>query len=190
MEIDEYLIYRKELLAESTDRDGFVQQSLFLSAVLPLLADARLIDSEECNDAYYIYPQDNLKINGYLVNESGERLQLFLIDETSIDLNVSEEDLKISTKVHYDNQFKRALRFVSQAAKGYLTEEIQLSSPVRALATQLASGTGADQFDVIEIFLISATASIENRGALPQPRRLEFEDEKLNITFTHKRKFE
>lgn len=187
MEIDEYLIYRKELLAESTDRDGFVQQSLFLSAVLPLLADARLIDSEECNDAYYIYPQDNLKINGYLVNESGERLQLFLIDETSIDLNVSEEDLKISTKVHYDNQFKRALRFVSQAAKGYLTEEIQLSSPVRALATQLASGTGADQFDVIEIFLISATASIENRGALPQPRRLEFEDEKLNITFTHKR---
>ncbi|UEG54911.1 AIPR family protein [Mucilaginibacter daejeonensis] len=187
MEIDEYLIYRKELLAESADNDGFVQQNLFLSEVLPLMADARLIDSEECNDAYYTYPQDNLKINGYLVNESGERLQLFLVDESSIDLNATNENLKISTKVHYDTQFKRALRFVSQAVKGHLTEELQLSSPVRALATQLASGAGADQFDVIEIFLISATATVDNRGSFPQPRRLEFEDEKLSITFSHKR---
>jgi len=187
MEIDEYLIYRKELLAESADNDGFVQQNLFLSEVLPLMADARLIDSEECNDAYYTYPQDNLKINGYLVNESGERLQLFLVDESSIDLNATNENLKISTKVHYESQFKRALRFVSQAVKGHLTEELQLSSPVRALATQLASGAGADQFDVIEIFLISATATVDNRGSFPQPRRLEFEDEKLSITFSHKR---
>lgn len=185
MEIEEYLIYRKELLTESADKDGFVQQNLFLSEVLPLMTDARLTDSDDFNDAYYTYPQDNLKINGYLVNESGERLQLFLVDESSIDLNVDDEDLKISTKAHYENQFKRALRFISQAVKGHLTEELQLSSPVRALATQLSSAAGVDQFDVVEIFLISATATVENRGNLPQPRRLEFEDEQLSISLNH-----
>lgn len=187
MEIDEFLIYRRELLAESADENGFVQQKLFLSEVLPLMADARLIDSEDCNDAYYTYPEDNLKINGYLVNESGERLQLFLVDESSIDLNAGDDNLKISTKAHYENQFRRAVRFVSYAVKGHLTEELQLSSPVRALATQLASGVGADQFDVIEVFLISATATIENRGNVQQPRRIDFDDEKLSITFNRGR---
>ncbi|WP_187261744.1 AIPR family protein [Pontibacter beigongshangensis] len=187
MEIDEFLIYRKELLSESTNSDGFVQQSLLLSEVLPLMADARLIDSEECNDAYYVYPAENLKINGYLVNESGERLQLFLVDETSIDLRVTDDSLKISLKSHYENQFRRAVRFVSKAIKGHLTEELQLSSPVRALATQLASACGAEQYDVIEVFLISATATVETRGSLPQPKRLEFEDEKLSVTFSRGR---
>ncbi len=184
MEIDEFLTYRKDLLAESADQEGFVQQNLFLSEVLPLMADAKLIDSEDCNESYYTYPEENLKINGYLVNESGERLQLFIIDENSIDLTTKEEDLKISTKAHYDTQFKRAVRFVNRAVKGHLTEELQFSSPVRALVTQLASAEGANQFDVIEIFLVSATATVETRGSVPQPKRLEFEDELLNVTYS------
>jgi len=187
MEIDEFFTYRKELLNESADQDGFVQQNLFLSEVLPLMADAKLIDSEDCSESYYIYPGENLKINGYLVNESGERLQLFIVDESSIDLTTKQEDLKISTKSHYDNQFKRAVRFVNRAVKGHLSEELQYSSPIRALVTQLASADGANQFDVIEIFLVSATATVETRGSQPQPKRLEFDDETISISFTRGR---
>ncbi len=187
MKVQEFLNYRKELLDSSKDEDGFVQQNQLLSLILPFMVDAKLLDSEDWNDSYFLNPADNLKVNGYTVNESSERLQLFIVDETSIDLTSVEKDLQISTKSYYDNQFKRVTKFLNKAIKGYLNEEVQDADPIRPLLSQLSSASGAEQFDVIEIFLISATATTEKRGAMPQPKRIEFEDENISISFTKNR---
>lgn len=187
MKIQEFLNYRKELLDSSKDDEGFVQQTQLLSQILPLMVDAKLLDSEDWNDSYYLNPAENFKVNGYTVNESSERLQLFIVDETSIDLTASEKDLQISTKSYYDNQFKRVTKFLNKAIKGYLNDEVQDADPIRPLLSQLSSTTGAEQFDVIEIFLVSASATTETRGTLPQPKRIEFEDENISVSFTRNR---
>jgi hypothetical protein len=187
MIIQEIINYRKELLENSKDDDGFVQQTQMLGSILPLMVDAKLLDSEDWNDSYFLNNDDNLKLNGYTVNESSERLQLFIVDESSIDLSLSDKDLQISTKNYYDNQFKRVTRFLNKAIKGYLNDEVQDADPIRPLLTQLSSAIGADQFDVIEIFLITATVTTETRGALPYPKRLDFEDEKISVSYTKNR---
>ncbi len=184
MEIDEYLKYRKDLLNDSKDEEGFVQQSLVLSQVIPSLLEAKLIDSEDWSESYFAFNSENLKVNGYSVNESGERLQLFLVDENTIDINAEEEKLYISTKVHYDNQFKRVTKFLNKAIKGHLNDEIQDADPIRPLISKVSSSDGADQFDVMEVFLLSATATVETRGEFPRPKRIDFEDETINISFT------
>ena len=187
MKIQEFLNYRKELLDSSKDEEGFVQQTQLLSQILPLMVDAKLLDSEDWNDSYYLNPAENFKVNGYTVNESSERLQLFIVDETSIDLTASEKDLQISTKSYYDNQFKRVTRFLNKAIKGYLNDEVQDADPIRPLLSQLSSATGAEQFDVIEIFLVCASATTETRGTLPQPKRIDFEDENISVSFERNR---
>ncbi|OXA93808.1 AIPR family protein [Flavobacterium hercynium] len=183
MEVSEYLKYRKDLLDDSRDEEGFTSEPSFLNKVLPSMLEAKLIDSDECNESYYKFDSEKLKINGYLVNESGERLQLFILNEDSINITQSENDLKISQKNYYENQFSRALRFLNKAIKRHFDDEIQDSSPVKALVSQISSSLGIDQFDVIEIFLISATATVMTRGEVSQPKRFEFDDDKINISF-------
>lgn len=187
MKIQEFLNYRKELLESSKDEEGFVQQTQLLSQILPLMVDAKLLDSEDWNDSYFLNAAENLKLNGYTVNESSERLQLFIVDESSIDLTSSDKDLQISTKSHYDNQFKRVTKLLNKAIKGYLNDDVQDADPIRPLLSQLSSSKGAEQFDVIEIFLVSATATTETRGTMPQPKRIEFEDENISVGFTRNR---
>jgi hypothetical protein len=187
MKIQEFLNYRKELLDSSKDEEGFVQQTQLLSQILPLMVDSKLIDSEDWNDSYFMSTAENLKLNGYTVNESSERLQLFIVDESSIDVTLPDKDLQISTKSQYDNQFKRATKFLNKALKGHLNEDVQDADPIRPLLSQLSSSIGADQFDVIEIFLISATATIESRGTFPTPKRIDFEDEIISVGFTKNR---
>lgn len=184
MEIQEFFTFRTGLLNDSKDDEGFIQQSIFLSQVIPSILDAKLIDSEDWNESYYIYSPDNLKLNGYTVNESLERLQLFIIDENTVDLNTYEKELLISAKANYDAQFKRVTKFINKAIKGYLNEEIQDADPIGELISKMSSSEGVDQFDVIEVFLISATATVETRGTAPQPKRIEFEDESITVTYT------
>ena len=182
-EIDEFFTYRDELLELSKDEEGFIQENLILSQVLPSMLDAKLIDSEDCTNSYFISTADKLKVNSYSVNESGERLNLFMIDENSISLSASKEELMISLKSNYDNQFKRCLNFHNSALKRHLTDEIQDSSPVRPLISKISSSEGADQFDVVEIFLITLSSTVSLQGASPQPKRIEFEDEERLVTY-------
>jgi hypothetical protein len=187
MKIEEFLNYRKELLDSSKDEEGFVQQTQLLSQILPLMVDAKLLDSEDWNDSYFLNTAENLKLNGYTVNESLERLQLFIVDESTIDLTSSEKDLQISTKSHYENQFKRVTKFLNKAIKGHLNDDVQDADPIRPLLSQLSSAKGKEQFDVIEIFLFSATATTATRGSTPQPKRIEFEDDNISVGFTRNR---
>jgi hypothetical protein len=184
MVIEEYFNYRSELLDQSKDEEGFIQESLILSQVLPSMLDAKLIDSEDFTNSYFKLGADKLKVNAYSINESGERLQLFLIDEKSISLSASIEELMVSTKSAYDSQFKRCANFLNKAMKGHLNDEIQDSSPVRPLVSNISSSEGTQQFDVVEIFLISLTSTVSLRGEKPQPNRIEFEDEEITVTFS------
>ncbi|MBL4561776.1 MAG: AIPR family protein [Labilibaculum sp.] len=187
MEIEEYFNYRTDLLERSKDDNGFVSEPLLLTEVMPSLLDAKLVDSEDVSNSYNISIVNKSKINAYQVNESGERLQVFIVDESSIDLTSTNENLLVSQKSTYENQFKRAYRFINKAIKGHLNDEIQDSDPTRPLITKISSSEGIHQFDVVEIFLISVTATVSLSTASPTPKRIEFEDEELKISYSRER---
>lgn len=189
MEINEFLKYRTELLEDCKDEEGYVSESAFLETILPSLNDAKLVDSESYEDCYFLLQKDNLKINGYQINESGERLQLFMINEDSIDIMASDEVLSVSQKAVYDSQFNRIFRFINKSIKNHLDDEVQDSHPVKALISFISSSLqGMEQIDVIEIFLISASATVEKRGSIPQPKRIDFEDETISVNYQNKEK--
>ena len=183
MEIQEYLKYRVDLLNESKDEDGFINESNFINSIIPSMLDAKLIDTEDFTETYYSTEIDGsqVKINGYIINDSGERLQLFILNNESTDLN--SKNLEISLKEYYDGIFKKATNFTNKAIKGHLND-IQDIGAINALINQMSSSLGADQFDVVEIFLVSATATITGTGSIAQPKRMDFKDEKLKIKYT------
>lgn len=184
MGMEEYLKCREDILNASKDQDGFIQQQDVLSEILPLMLDAKLVDSEDINDVYYVNPVDALKINGYAINESGERLQLFLLDENFIDEATPEKELYVSSRSDYEKQFKRTSKFVTKSIKGKLSEKIQDADPVKALVSQLSSAEGIEQFDVVEIFLISLTATVSFKSTVPQPRAIHFDEDKIKVDYT------
>ena len=53
MILEEYFNYRNELLDQSKDDEGFIQENLILSQVLPSMLDAKLIDSEDFTNSYF-----------------------------------------------------------------------------------------------------------------------------------------
>lgn len=184
MEISELLKYRIDLLEECQDDEKFISEQDFLTNVMPFLNDAKLVDSEDYNDCFHPSKVDNLKVNGYVINESGERLQIFLVDEVSIDVSTLEEDLLISQKSYYDQQFSKAFKFVNKSIKKHLDEDVQDSSPAKALVNFLSSTQGLEQIDVIEIFLVSTAITVEKRGAEPQPKKIEFDDDSITFKYT------
>jgi hypothetical protein len=186
MEIEEYLKYRNELLIESQDSEGFINESSFINCVMPILLDSKLVDSEDYTETYFSTDIENqiLKINGYLINDSGERLQIFILNEESISNNCT--NLEINLKDYYDNIFKQATNFVNKSIKGHLNK-IQDVGAINALINQMSSSIGADQFDVIEIFLITATVTVETRGQKIQPKKIDFKDDFLKIKYSKER---
>jgi len=186
MEIQEYLKYRVDLLNESKDEDGFINESNFINNIIPSMLDAKLIDTEDFTETYYSTEIDGapIKINGYIINDSGERLQLFILNDESISLD--SKNLEISLKEYYDGIFKKATNFTNKAIKGHLND-IQDIGAINALINQMSSSLGADQFDVVEIFLVSATATVTGSGSTVQPKRKDFKDEKVKIRYTKNR---
>jgi hypothetical protein len=186
MEIEEFLKYRDNLLTESLDEYGFISESSLLYSVLPLMLDAKLIDSEDYNESYFFFKEEKIKLNGYSINESGERLQLFIVNEEAIG-EASDSSLKITQRSYYENHFNKVIKFLQSAIKGDLHDDLQDADGIKALVNHLSSDEGIDEYDVLEIFLISATATIENRGNTPQPKQINFEKEKIKVTFKRNR---
>ncbi|WP_081675095.1 AIPR family protein [Daejeonella oryzae] len=187
MEISEYLKYRIDLLDEAKDEDGFITESKFLDVTLPSLSDAKLLDSEDYEECYFYLKPDNIKINGYKINESEERLQVFIVNEDSINLETKDEDLLISQKSYYDTIFAKVSKLINKSIRKHLDEEIQDSSPVKKLINFISSSSlGLAQIDVIELFLISATATVEKRGSEPMPKMIEFEEEVITVNVVDK----
>lgn len=186
MEIQEYLKYRVDLLNESKDEEGFINESNFIMNIIPSMLDAKLIDTEDFTETYYSTEIDGspIKVNGYIINDSRERLQLFILNDESITLD--SKNLEVSIKEYYEAIFKRATNFTNKAIKGHLND-IQDIGAINALINQMSSSLGADQFDVVEIFLVSATATVSISGSSAQPKRMDFKDEKIKIRYTKNR---
>jgi AIPR protein/Abortive infection phage resistance protein N-terminal domain len=182
-EIEERIDFRLTLLDDSRDEEGFISQSNLLYQIFPSMLDAKLIDSEDYNESYFVNEYDSLKLNAYAINESGERLQLFIIDESTINEKSEEEDLLVSQKIDYEGQFKRVDRIIKKAFSGQMFESIQDSSKIKVLASEMESTEGIERFDVVEVFLISLTATVSFRGNNTQPKKMYFKEEKIIRTY-------
>lgn len=82
-DIDEYFRLRERILEDAKDEAGFVQDSDILQLIVPSLLEAKLVDSSDANESYYIDEEKTFKINGYDISESGERLQLYIVNEAN-----------------------------------------------------------------------------------------------------------
>lgn len=186
MNIEALLQYRDELLANATSEDGFLSESNVLDAILPELLDCKLIDSEDVNHSFF-FEESIGKVNAYTFNESGERLQLFVLNSNAIRLGAGKNDLLLSRKSDYEKLFSLGTGFIKKGLKGYLGDYLQDSSVVNLLYSQLRSPEILNQIDVIEIILISPSITIETRGLEPSLKRIEFEDAEIDVRFAQGR---
>ncbi|NNV57301.1 AIPR family protein [Limnovirga soli] len=182
MEIDEFFKYRSELLTEAQDETGFFSASGFLNTILPAILDSKLIESEDYNEAFYSFPDSSLRLLGYSVNESGERLILYLVNEETL-TEKNTDNLRVSQKAVYEMQFNKAQKFVLSAIKGDLSNELQETDGVNFLVNQLSSDAGLDEFDMVEFFLITATATVETRGTEMLSKQILFEEDSVKVRF-------
>ena len=182
--IQDYIAHRDGLLKDSVDETGFVRDSDIIPLVLPSLLEAKLVDSAEPNDAYYLDEQNNHKVNSYSISESGERLQFFIVNEDSTVEGKNCEDLLISSRNDYDKQFNRVKKFIRSVMAGN-TGAIQYSDSIRPLVSKLTSIEGFQQFDVIEIFVISLTATVNRSGGNLSSRQMFFKEDSINASIEH-----
>lgn len=176
-----------QILDESKDADGYLSDSGFIENCLPWLNETKYIDTTDISDIYCLLDNGNIKANAYTINESGERLQLFIVNENSLDIDSADEDILLSQKNIYEKQFNRAISFIKKSIKKQLDDHLQNASPTWVLVHQLGSSLFIDQIDVIEIFLLSATATVEQRGNAPTPKSIEFDDESISVSFSRER---
>ncbi len=183
MTIEELIEHRKELMNASLDENKTLSEDLILRVVAPLLSENKLIDSEDLNETLFV--KEDSKINAFKLNDTGERLQIFIINEKSTKFDTKDQDLAVSIKKTYDDCFLKANKFVKSSINGYFNSEnlIQDGDPLGVL-NSILSTSEIEQIDVIEIFLISFTASISNKGAQPDPREFSFADEQIDTTYT------
>jgi hypothetical protein len=163
---------RNDILNDSKDSNGFIKQSLVIQDIMPLLLETKVVDSEEVTFCYYVLSGVKI-LNSYTINESGERLQLFVVNDNYLD--DKDDDFNISLRNDYDNEFKKVIKFINSAFKGDLND-IQDSHPIKPLLSFLTSIEGFEQIDVIDIFLISLSATVSFRGNEPQLRDIHFKD--------------
>lgn len=184
MNIEELLKYRKDVLENSIDEDGYISQLSVLENILPSLLETKLVESEVINT---VPPNSNYSVVGYWENESGERLQLFLVDSDSMSIGAEDEEIIHSRKDHHNNLFKSGLEFVKKSIKRHLNDELQDSDPLAVLYHNLSTSTYIDQIDVIEIVLLSTSMSVESRGKERTIKRFLFDDDELKTSFTRNR---
>ena len=184
MEVKEYFKLRTDLIEESIDEDGVFSKEGFLSNILPDLVETKLLDSEDFTPSYFNGTLDKhkLKINGYTINETGERLQIFILNEDATSLKVKETELIIKLKEVYQNLFSEGLRFIKSSVKRHL--ELQDSDPASFLVHNLGNSNFMKLIDVVEIFVISPTLTVEARGLEMSTKQMEFRDEYFTINYT------
>jgi len=184
MNIEELLKFRKDLLENSIDEDGYTSPVSVLENTLPSLVETKLVESEVIN---IIPPSSAYAVIGYWENESGERLQLFLMDVDSVSIDATEDNILHKRKDHHNTLFKLGLDFVKKSINRHLNDELQDSDPLAVLYQKLGSSNYIDQIDVVEIILLSSSISVETRGKEQTIKRFLFDDSELKTSFTRNR---
>ena len=178
MTLNELESFYKTLLQNITSEDNSISRTSLLSYVLPGLNLSRLTDSEEVSYSYFKLDGENAEIDAYLINETGERLQLFLSNLVLPDT----ENIQIARKDYYESLFAKAKNFFTKAVKKFLSD-IQVGDPASVIIRSIESAHFQNQIDVVEIFLISNTISIETRGAV-SAKNFSFTDDEISLNFT------
>ena len=136
-EIEEFFDLRLDILDASKGQNGFIEEQSVLSEALEVMLDAKLVDSADYNDAYFKREADDIKVNAYAINESQERLQLFLVDEAFVDESLAADEVQLSEREAYNKQFRSTTRFVRSAFDGKLMVEMQDADPAKVLASHI-----------------------------------------------------
>ena len=179
MTIDELLEYRSEKLEFIQDEEGFYSEESFARECAYFMNQAKLLDTDEYNDCYYeSNSQDGIKINGYLFNDSMERLQIFVVNFPTN--AASSDDFVITKKDYYSTILNLSQRIIIAALQG---KDVMMndSEPIRPLINKLSSKSGLEQIDTIELFLLSNTISADPRGGKVTPKHFPFEPEDIQI---------
>jgi hypothetical protein len=177
-EADKLFQLRKEIMNSSLFDNSITEESI-LETILPELEMAKIIETPEISYAYFF--QDELKINGYDINSTGERLLIYIINSASTDINQTAEDITVSSKEVYDNVFKMANSFLQKSIKRHI---IPPSDKVGVLISQLQKNEFINDIDVVEIIQLSLTVTIDSRGKTNSLRFIDFQDEKLKVNYT------
>jgi hypothetical protein len=172
---------RRDFLLECEDDDRFVSQQQVLENAMKYMLDAKIIETEELSNSYWLDTSANLKINGYLINESGERLQIFIVDEEHLKDGDIESHI-CTLRADYEVQFNRALRTIKHAIKGTLSKTTQLSDPIGLLVNKLQSEEGLGQIDVVEFILVSLTATALSRQGVTVAKNIYFQDKSIQVS--------
>jgi len=183
MDINELRLHRDAMLRDSVNEDGFISDSSFLNESMQYLSETKLTDTDNINESYCVVDALQIKINGYVRSESGERLQLFIVNEVSLNPVSTDEEILISQQQIYEKLFSKAINFVRNAGQPALDEELQDSSAEKALAVFLASPDGMNRIDVVEVFLISATITVDQQEQVPELGSMKFENETISVTW-------
>jgi len=187
MELKELFLFRDTMLENSRDTEGYISDAEILENCLTSLNDTKYIDSTDVTNTYDPQEGGAVKVNAYLCNESGERLQLFIVNEDSLNPKATTDQLMVSQKAVYEKQLNRALSFLKKSVRKQLSSLLHDGSPAWILVQQLSSPDFLEQIDVVEIFLISMTATVESRGTSPSARMLEFEDEAVSVSYVYEK---
>ncbi|HSC54071.1 MAG TPA: AIPR family protein [Phnomibacter sp.] len=177
MTIEELKKYRNYKLESLKDDSEFISSEEFGKECLYFMNASQLTDSDELDEAYYESKIENFKVVGYLINESGERLQLFI---ANLPLDNQDDSYIISRKEYYDTFFSSSIKFLRQSIKGELNT-INDTEPIKPLVNKLNSQEELFEIDVVEIFILSGTISIDNRGNGQLLKKFEFNDEDITV---------
>jgi hypothetical protein len=181
MEMEDLKVIRQDFILACQDEDRFIPQPNVLDHAMQFMLDSKIIETDECSGGYFLDSSVNLKLNGYQLNESGERLQIFIIDENH--LEDDDFDNHICTlRAAYDYQFNRALKTVKAGIQGKLSQQTQLSDPIGLFTNLLQSEDGFNQIDVVEIILISLTATAASRQGVITPKSIYFPDDSVHVS--------
>ncbi|TNF03365.1 MAG: hypothetical protein EP326_02430, partial [Deltaproteobacteria bacterium] len=123
-----------------------------MSVCIPLLLDAKLVDSEDYSLSRFEDHESGAFVSAFHVNESSERLQIFAADYEKL-FTSKEEDFIVSRKTDYDRLFKGMEKFVELSVKNHI--EPQDSDGSGFLVSKLQSPDYLDQFEVIELFVLT-----------------------------------
>lgn len=177
-ELEKIFNLRNDIIEKSIFNDTLSEEGIF-ETILPNLVESKIIETPEVQYAHFF--QDEMKINAYDINSTGERLLIFVLNTKSLDISLNLNDVLISSKSDYDHIFKMSRTFIDKAIKKHITPPSDISG---IIISKLASSTFINDIDVIEIFQLSLTATIETRGGLNSLKNIAFKDDIIHVNYS------
>lgn len=185
-QIENYIELKKEIIEKSFDEDGLLSEDSVLRVVLEdYLLESKKIDSGDVNIGYFSNKIEgkDCKINGFMRNETKERLQVFILNSNSL---TEDNELKISKVDEYKDLFKQSFNFIRQAIGGYFhnSKDFKIDDipniETRVLIQKLVTAEEKYSIDVIEFFVISLNVSTQG-GEKFQLKKMEIRPERESI---------